>query len=374
MVSNEAKGFEDKTNEYIKILEDNYGMDIVNISLDEIISFFDVKNEKYDSDLFIDSNDFFQFESDEKSTQKSYIIKMSLLDLIRITSDDPEIRKKYSYEEDKIIMNSKLKFSLLYDNVRGFLGQTKYNKNILSTLNNEHNKFFMFNNGITIVAEDIDCEKKNSDKKYLFNIKNFQIVNGGQTIRAIYNFLEECKETEIKKLSEACILVRVFKVKKEDKTKNSIAEYTNSQNAISDIDLKSIDPLQIQIEEYFRELKILYSRKAGDLGGDNTEYTDRITMERMAQLLYSKMGYPDRASNQKQRLFQSYYRDIFKGENFSLQNCQNIYSLSKQIINVYNHTNYKYYDQKMFYIIYITSFTKKSIKVDWQPFFRQKPT
>lgn len=40
MVSNEANGFSSSSNTYINILEKNYDMKIVNISLDEIISFF----------------------------------------------------------------------------------------------------------------------------------------------------------------------------------------------------------------------------------------------------------------------------------------------------------------------------------------------
>lgn len=310
MVSNEAKGFEEKTNEYIKILEEAYGMKVVNISLDEIVSFFNVKKERHNSKFIIDSNDFLQFESDEKSTQKSYTIKLSLLDLIRITSNDSNMTNNYAFENDKIIARLKLDFSLLYDNVRGFLGETKYNKNIILTLKNRHKSFFMFNNGITITAENIDSESVNSGKKYLFNIENFQIVNGGQTIRSIYNFLNACDDDEIVKLREAYVLVRIFKVIKNDELKNTIAEYTNSQNAISDVDLKSIDPLQIQIEKYLSELGILYSRKAGDLGNSEVEYTIRISMERMAQLIYSHIGYPDRASNQKARLFQEYYNEI----------------------------------------------------------------
>lgn len=55
---------------------------------------FGVKKENHNSRFLIDNNDFLQFQSDEKSTQKSYIIKLSLLELIRITSSDSSIAKK----------------------------------------------------------------------------------------------------------------------------------------------------------------------------------------------------------------------------------------------------------------------------------------
>ena len=151
----------------------------------------------------------------------------------------------------------------------------------------------------------VDAEPINSGNKYLFSISDFQIVNGGQTIRAIYNYLNSENESNIiKNLRETYVLVRIFKIPVEDELKNRIAEYTNSQNAIASSDLKSVDKIQIQIENYLKEEQILYIRKAGQLGEDNIEYKYRISKEKTAQILYSAFGFPDRASNQKKRLFQ----------------------------------------------------------------------
>ncbi|AVK49924.1 hypothetical protein AXY43_19140 [Clostridium sp. MF28] len=363
MVSNEANGFAPNSNEYIKILEKSYGMKIVNISLDDIISFFNIKKDNRKSSFIISPNEFLSFQSDEKSTQKSYILKLSLLDLIRITCDNETLANNYSLEDDEKILDARLDFSLLYDNVRGFLGDTKYNKNIIDTLKSNHQYFFMFNNGITLTSEKIDCDAKNSGMKYLFTIDNFQIVNGGQTIRSIYSFLNDDYDSEkIAKLREAYVLLRIFKTNKNDPLQNSIAEYTNSQNAISDVDLKSIDSIQIQIEKYFSELDILYARKSGDLGDLDKEYVFRISMEKLAQILYSSLGYPDRASNQKRRLFQDYYNEIFKSENFSLENCKSKAEKFLEIEQIYNHYSYyKVSDQKIFYILYMCSFTDLTI-------------
>lgn len=362
MVSNEAHGFAPSSNEYIKILEKNYGMQIINISLDDIISFYNTKKDNLKSSFMISPTEFLSFQSDEKSTQKSYILKLSLLDVIRISSNNQHLANNYSIEDDDQIIDSKIDLSLLYDNVRGFLGDTKYNKNIIGTLKKEHYFFFMFNNGITITAEKIECSSKNSGMKYLFVIENFQIVNGGQTVRSIYNFLQNNHDQDrITKLREAYVLVRLFKTNKDDSLKNAIAEYTNSQNAISDVDLKSIDNLQIQLEKYFAEFNILYVRKAGDVGDINTEYTHRISMEKLAQILYSSIGYPDRASNQKRRLFLDYYDEIFKSDNFSLENCKKLYDKFIEIEAEYQQLDYKHSDQKIFYIIYIYSFLDLSI-------------
>lgn len=365
MVSNESKGFAHNSNEYINLLEKSYGMKIVNISLDDIIGFFNVVSKDKESKFMISPNDFLSFENDEKSTNKSYVIKLPLIELIRITASDIELANNYNFEDDGLIDNLMLDHSLLYDNVRGFLGDTRYNKNIKETLKTRHKDFFTFNNGITITAKIIDSEEKNSGKKYLFTLKNYQIVNGGQTIRSIYNFLKE--KIIIDKLlilREAFILVRIFKIGENDNLKNYISEYTNSQNKISTADLKSVDSLQIQIEKYFKEEKILYVRKAGDIGDDSCEYEHRMSMERLAQILYSVIGFPDRASNQKKKLFTDYYDEIFKGTNFNLESAVKFSKLFYQIEKKYKekYVNFAFYEQKVFYILYILENSSSTIE------------
>lgn len=365
MVSNEAKGYAQTSNTYINILEKNYGMKIINISLDDIIGFFNTPKDDQQSKFIISSNDFLSFESDEKSTKKSYIIKMSLIDLIRITCTNSKLAKEYNLEDDNSVEDCILDFSLLYDNVRGYLGETKYNKNINSTLKNKHKDFFMFNNGITLTAKNIISDEKNSGKKYLFTINGFQIVNGGQTIRSIYNFLQNDSDLDrFIKLRESFVLVRMFNINEDNELKNFIAEYTNSQNAISPTDLKSVDDIQIQLERYFKEAKVLYTRKAGETGSTEVNYDYRISMERLGQILYSVNGYPDRASNQKKRLFQEYYDDIFKSNTFTLEDALKYSNSFIEIERVYKKypSEIKYYEQKAFYILYIIKNKDYSIK------------
>lgn len=280
---------------------------------------------------------------------------MSLLDLVRITCDNNELGMKYNMEDDGQVEGARLDFALLYDNVRGYLGSTDYNANIISTLKNNYKEFFMLNNGLTMTATGVDAEPINSGNRYLFTINNFQIVNGGQTIRSIYNYLDSEKSESIKNLRETAVLIRIFKIPVEDELKNRIAEYTNSQNAISSSDLKSVDKIQIQLENYLKEEQILYIRKAGQIGDDNIIYKYRISKEKTAQILYSASGYPDRSSNQKKRLFQEYYDDIFKGENFSLENTVECINLYYYIEKKYEESfeQYDYFELKNYYVIYL---------------------
>ena len=279
---------------------------------------------------------------------------MSLVDLIRITCNNDELGDKYNMENDDQINTQQLDYALLYDNVRGYLGETDYNANIVNTLRQNNKEFFMLNNGLTFTATGVDAEPINSGNKYLFSISDFQIVNGGQTIRAIYNYLNSENESNIiKNLRETYVLVRIFKIPVEDELKNRIAEYTNSQNAIASSDLKSVDKIQIQIENYLKEEQILYIRKAVQLGEDNIEYKYRISKEKTAQILYSAFGFPDRASNQKKRLFQEYYNEIFKSDNFTLEKVVECIRLYYDIEEMYRQYIYDYFELKNYYVIYL---------------------
>ena len=185
MVSNENKTFTEDAEKYLGLLQQHFGIQIKAIALDDVIGYFDMKKQSSPCKFMISPNDFLVFQQNELSTQKSYIVKLSLLDLIRITCNNMELKKEYGNEDDGKLLNVKLDYALLYDNVRGYLGETIYNVNIQKTLKNNHKEFFMLNNGITITAKGISVDEANSGKRFLFTVDDYQIVNGGQTIRSI---------------------------------------------------------------------------------------------------------------------------------------------------------------------------------------------
>ena len=75
---------------------------------------------------------------------------------------------------------------LLEQNVRVFLqARTNVNKGIRATLETDPTMFFAYNNGITATAEDVTVAKTEGGI-LLQRMKNFQIVNGGQTTASIH--------------------------------------------------------------------------------------------------------------------------------------------------------------------------------------------
>lgn len=363
MVSNENNGFASSSNDYIKVLQNKFGMEIFDIDLQKISSYCIPTTFNKKCEFILTPEDFLSFSKDALSTQNSLIVKISLIDLIRITCKNESLNKDYNLENDNKIIDCNLDFSLLFDNVRGYLEGSNYNKNIQNTIKTNPTEFFMFNNGITMTSEIIDSGSINSGKKYLIKLLNYQIVNGGQTIRSIFEYLQKnTEDNRIENLRAATILVRIFKITNENITlKNRIAEYTNSQNRIENSDLKSVDEIQLQIEEYLKEHNILYRRKNGDLGIPNKEYKYLISKERLAQIIYSIKGFPNRAGNQKRNLFGPYYDFIFK-EELNLEDIPDLCKIYYEIEDMYKKLGLKFYDLKSFYIIYIIKNYSKTIE------------
>lgn len=194
------------------------------------------------------------------SSNKSYIVKMSLPELIRITCSDINLRNDASKEGDESLINVHIDLNVLFDNVRGFILRSKFNDNIIKSLTEEPQRFFYYNNGITIIAKDIKSKELRIGGKWHFSISDFQVVNGGQTLRSIHKFNQNEETNIVNKLSKAHILVRFLRISDEN-LRNKIGEYTNSQNAISISDLRSLRSEQIQLEEFLETHEIQYFRK-----------------------------------------------------------------------------------------------------------------
>lgn len=133
----------------------------------------------------------------------------------------------------------------LYEkNVRRFLGaRGKVNKAIQETLEKEPERFGLYNNGITLVVEDVTPHNDDT-----FELVEPFIVNGCQTTRTIWNVLfkklesggtganPELEEWQ-KRLDRSIVITKIVKVgfQGEDLL-TKITRYTNSQNAVREKD------------------------------------------------------------------------------------------------------------------------------------------
>lgn len=353
IVSNEIKVLKPQQSDLRKFSK-AYDLHILPRGLGFISELMSIRPEDINAKLIVNKDAIMTYSENEMASSKSYVIRLPLSDLIRITCSNNELREQYSIEDIEILSEVDIDYSVLFDNVRGFVYKSKYNSNIELSLKESSEKFFMYNNGLTITAKSIVAKPANASKKFILELKGFQILNGGQTLRTIHKFNQQDESHIIDFLSKSEVLVRIFSVEQEDGTLNKIAEYTNSQNSISNVDLKSLRPEQIQLEQYLDEKGIIYARKSGDTGlNPEKKYDHKISMERFGQILFSLKGYPEKASNQKKQIFDKKYNDIFGEGSFEIENSVSIIQKYFEIQSEYELTEYKYSDQKAFYILYI---------------------
>ena len=144
---------------------------------------------------------------------------------------------------------------LLEGNVRSFLStKVAVNKKIRGTILNSPQMFFAFNNGISATAMEVTVE----DTEYgrlITAVKDFQIINGGQTTASVFNARHKDK-APLDKLYVQMKLTEVGGSTQEetDDLIRSISRTSNSQNKVSDADFFASHPFHRRMEAISRRL------------------------------------------------------------------------------------------------------------------------
>ena len=236
---------------------------------------------------------------------RALIINFDARELIRIVLDNSDIRENPNISDYQELKKYSLLKDVFEDNVRIYLKQrSKINKNIKGTaLSDDACRFFYDNNGITITCSSYSFPQ--NVRAPIVELENIQIVNGSQTIHALYEaFLED-----FTKLSKIEILCRIYQTQ-NSVLSTQIAEYTNSQNPVKSRDVRSIDLVQQKLEKELLAKDMYYERK-------KNQYSDkpkarRIDAEKAGQVLMAFFhGKPSDAKNRKQIIFGEMYEAIF---------------------------------------------------------------
>lgn len=170
---------------------------------------------------------------------------------------------------------------LLERNIRRYLGLhgNRVNSAIRNTLQSkEPENFYFFNNGLTLVCTDFSYNALQQDDR-MVKVENLQIVNGGQTSMTIMKTLE-AMEKEGKTVPESVsVLVRLYKLPKDEDLALKITHATNSQNPVDLKDLKSNDERQKQLEQDIEGLGFQYRRKKMDTSAKANDITSGAAAE-----------------------------------------------------------------------------------------------
>ena len=173
--------------------------------------------------------------------------------------------------------------------------------------------FWYFNNGITIIAKEINFDKSKNE----VTLKNFSIVNGAQTTSTLGLFLRIAKnnqeKTKIEALKKVYVLTRILKIS-DDKMRQDIAIYNNTQNPITSRDMVAnrIEQKFLNewlLDENYPQIYVEIRRGAQIPSNFNKGITHRrTTNEELAQLAYASfLQKPFMAKDKKSALFNNDY-------------------------------------------------------------------
>ena len=208
-------------------------------------------------------------------------------------------------------------------NLRFYIADKKVDPEIEKTIKNNPSKFWYFNNGIIIVCDDY---KINGDE---IELKNYSIVNGGQTTRMI---------GEIPFTEDFSIFCKIIKnTKPKDSAEyvefvGDVAQASNNQKPIKSEDLIANRKEQRLLKTRLASVGVFVSIKRGDAAAANlkTNYPEswsRTKNTEIAQLLYAGVYQkPGTARNAKDKLFSNLkkYNLIFKDKNYDLDFLKNL--------------------------------------------------
>ncbi|MDE1765759.1 MAG: AIPR family protein [Thaumarchaeota archaeon] len=143
--------------------------------------------------------------------------------------------------------------------------KTTVNKGLRETLQESPNKFFYYNNGITIVVNDFEELEDNS-----ILLHAPQIVNGAQTSNSV---LDHAKRTHN---LEGSITVTIIKAA-DEMDQNNITKYRNSQNAVRGKDLVSLMDFHKSIKSQMESLGYFYEIQAGSFDSKTKSQQSEFT-------------------------------------------------------------------------------------------------
>lgn len=201
-------------------------------------------------------------------------------------------------------------------NIRLFKGIRKgsINAKIIDTVVDESDrkKFWYYNNGVSFVCSNFAFDDDVNPTEVV--VSGPQVINGCQTTACLKE-AEERLEAEISE--ETDVLARFIKAPIADV--ELIALYTNSQNPVSEAQLKSNDPIQKRLKKDFDNYAppYFYSIKEGDWKTlpkqDRAKYEGRVVdMIQATQAMYAFLEDPAFARRYRIELFSRKYSEIFK--------------------------------------------------------------
>lgn len=203
--------------------------------------------------------------------------------------------------------------NIFEDNVRDFQGYNPVNAEIRAAITDKisQDRFSVLNNGITIIAKDIQTEGDD------ISIFDYQIVNGCQTSRVIFDNRSELIE-------ESCVLAKIVQVEDDNEDVLDKIVYTsNRQTEVKYEAFSSANRFHKMLQEYYNSIepdyRLYYERRSKQYDMDVTINKNRIITLAGQTFAYISMflNEPHSINRYYGELLESYKKRIYGNEDFA---------------------------------------------------------
>jgi hypothetical protein len=211
--------------------------------------------------------------------------------------------------------------SLFAYNVRGPLGRTQVNKDIVSSIKSPgtHRLFPLFHNGITIICQKADMTLDS------ITIEDYFVVNGCQSLTSMY-------ENQKFLTSDLRVLTKFIQMDLDSNLSDQVTHYSNNQNGVKARDFKANHAIQIRLQNEFADhyaAEYFYEVKRGELTLDG----ERITNEEAGLYLMAFDLKEPWATHRKYQVFDERYNVLFARPEVTADRIVMLHVLMKLISN-----------------------------------------
>ncbi|BAY13415.1 AIPR family protein [Calothrix sp. NIES-2098] len=152
---------------------------------------------------------------------------------------------------------------LFASNIRLFVKDSEVNEGIINTVKKEPEKFWYYNNGITVLCSSIGKKTLGGSGRDtgIFECKDVKIVNGAQTVGSIAKAYQISPE----QVEKARVLIRFISLENcPEEFATEITRFNNTQNRIDRREFVALDPEQERIKNELQLEGIIYTYKTGE--------------------------------------------------------------------------------------------------------------
>lgn len=198
-----------------------------------------------------------------------------------------------------IRMNGISDQSLFAYNVRGPLGRTQVNRDIVSSIRDQsrHKLFPLFHNGITVIARDLEVSKE------AIKAGEYFVVNGCQSLTTLYESKEQLTDN-------LRVLTKFVHMEPTSSLAKQVTEFSNNQNGVKPRDFMANNSMQIRLQNEFRQHydgQYAFEIKRGEALSPG-----QVVSNEAAGLLLMAFDLKEPwATHRKYQVFEDKYADLF---------------------------------------------------------------